>query len=85
MNKNDWIEALLFAGCRLIGIVMIVAGLLGLVFQLMDSWSAFDPSYLWEFLASTILRPTLVIIAGLMLLALAGRVARYLSRHNSRS
>lgn len=85
MNKNDWIEGLLFAGCRLIGIALIVAGLLGLVFQLMDSWSAFDPSYLWEFLASTILRPLIVIITGLMLLALSGRVARLLSPHHSRS
>jgi len=79
MNKKDWIEGFLFAGMRILAVAMIVVGLLGLVFQLLDSWSAFDPSYLADFLASTVLKPMIVIAAGLVLLAVSGRLAKSLA------
>ena len=36
MNKKDWIEGFLFAGLRILAVAMIVVGLLGLVFQLLN-------------------------------------------------
>ena len=75
----------MFAGLRILAVTMVVFGLLGLVFQLLNSWSAFDPSYLAEFLASTVLKPLIVIITGLVLLVISGRLAKSLAGHPGHS
>lgn len=83
MNKKDWTEALLFAGLRIMAIMLIIAGSLGLLFQLVESWSAFDPSYLRQFFTSTVLRPLIVVITGVCLLGISGRLSRMLARGQS--
>ncbi len=85
MNKKDWIEGLLFAGFRLMAVALIIIGLLSLLFQLINSWSAFDPSYLWPFLASTILRPSIVILTGLLLMAISNRLAHSMAKRHKHS
>ena len=75
MNKKDWAESFLFAGFRILAVACLLGGLLGLVFQLIEAWYRFDPNYLGAFLAATILRPLLVMLAGLALYLLAPRMA----------
>ena len=85
MNKKDWIEGLLFAGFRLLAVTLIIIGLIGAVLQLLNSWYAFDPSYWGEFLASTVLRPLILIMVGLLLMAISGKMAKSMAGHHSRS
>ena len=85
MNKKDWIEGLLFAGFRFLAVVLIVFGFLGLVFQLLESWQSFDPSYLSHFLASTVLRPVIVILTGLVLMTISSRLAHSMANRHNRS
>ena len=80
MNRKDWTEALLFSGFRMMAVFLVIIGTLGLLFQLLESWSAFDPSYFRQFISSTVLRPLIVILTGLLLLIFSGRLSRLLAR-----
>lgn len=79
MNKKDLVEGLLFAGFRIAAAGCILFGLLSLVFQLLDSWYRFDPNYLGTFLAETVLRPIVMVGAGILLHLLSGSLARRMS------
>ncbi len=79
MNRKDWTEALIFAGLRIMAVMLIIGGLLGVVFQLMESWSSFDPSYFWQFVSSTMLRPLILVFTGLGLSVMSGWLSRHLS------
>jgi hypothetical protein len=83
MNKSDWVEGLLFAGFRLIAVICLLIGGIGMLFQLIEAWYRVDPNYLGSFLADTVLRPFIICLAGLLLYALSGRLARRMAvRHN---
>ena len=86
-TKKDWIEGILFAGFRLMAVGLLLVGLLGMVFQLLESWYQFDPNYLGTFVSETILRPLIVFLAGLFLYAGSGLMARRMAsryhRHSS--
>jgi hypothetical protein len=76
MNRRELTESLLFAGLRLLAVGLLLAGALGLAFELGDAWYRFDPNYLGDFLMATVYRPTLVLGAGIILFFLARRLAR---------
>lgn len=75
MTKRDWVEGLLFAGFRLIAALLLLAGGLALVVQLVDSWYQFDPNYFGGFFLGVLFRPLLALATGALLHLLAGRVA----------
>jgi hypothetical protein len=85
MNKKDWVEARLFAGFRIIAMAGIFLGCVGLAFNLADSWSAFDPSYLNAFLASTVVKPVILIAASFLLNTVSSPMARRMARRFTRS
>ena len=85
MNKKDWVEGLLFAGFRIISTGVILVGLLGLVFQIIDTWYRFDPNYLGSYLADTLLRPFIMILAGVFLHAIASRMSHRMAARFSHS
>lgn len=76
MTKQDWIEALLFSGFRLMAAGLILIGGLSLVFQLVDSWYQFDPNYFGGFFLSTLFRPMVLVLTGILLHSVASRLAR---------
>ncbi|MGC9450310.1 MAG: hypothetical protein ACP5I4_02590 [Oceanipulchritudo sp.] len=80
MNKKDWVEGILFGGFRLMGAACMLTGLLGVVFQLIDAWYRFDPNYLGNFIAATVLKPLILVAAGLLLHAFSGRLSRRMAR-----
>jgi hypothetical protein len=85
MNKKEWVEGLLFAGFRVLSTTSILAGMVGMAFQLAASWDAFDPSYFGNFLMDTLARPLILVSAGILLHLLAGKLARSMARGFSRS
>ena len=85
MNKKDWTESLLFAGFRVMSTGCILLGGLGIVFQLLEAWDRFDPNYLGAFLAGTLLRPLVLLAAGIVLHMLSGRLAHRMAAGFSRS
>jgi hypothetical protein len=85
MNKKDWVEGLLFAGFRLMSSTCILLGGLGIIFQLLDAWHRFDPSYLGAFLAGTVMRPVILLLAGVILHLSAGKLAHRMASGFSRS
>ena len=86
-TKKDWVEGILFAGFRLMAVGLLVVGLLGMIFQLLESWYRFDPNYLGTFVSETILRPLIVFMSGILLYAGSGMMARRMAgryhRHSS--
>ena len=76
MDKRDYLECLLFAGLRLIAVGLLLAGGLGLIFQLVESWYRFDPNYLGSFLLGTVFRPAVIGFVGLVLWKASARLAR---------
>ena len=86
-SKKDWVEEILFAGFRLMAVGLMLVGLLGVIFQLLESWFQFDPNYLGTFVSETILRPLIVFLTGLILYAGSGLMARRMAgryhRHSS--
>jgi uncharacterized membrane protein YqjE len=76
MDKRDFTECLLFAGLRLIAIALLLVAGFGLVFQLMESWYRFDPTYLGAFLLGTIFRPVVTGFVGFILFKSAPGLAR---------
>ena len=85
MNKKDLVEGLLFAGLRTLSTGCILAGLLGIALQLLDSWYRFDPNYLGAFLAETVIRPLVLAGGGLLLHLLAPVLARSMAARFNRS
>ena len=85
MNKKDWTESLLFAGFRLMAATCMLLGGLGIIFQLMEAWDRFDPNYLGAFLAGTLLRPLVLIVAGVLLHMTSGKLAHRMAAGFSRS
>lgn len=85
MNKKDWVEGMLFAGFRIVSTTCILAGLIAAAFQLTASWDAFDPSYLGIFLLDTMARPLILLIAGVFLHLMTGKLARSMASRFSRS
>jgi hypothetical protein len=85
MNKKDWAESILFAGFRLLAVACLLAGLLGIVMTLIDTWYRFDPNYLWTFIAATLLKPLLVALAGGLLYLFSGRMAHRMAVRFERS
>lgn len=79
MNKQELVEALLFAGFRLMASGLILVGGLALVFELAGSWYRFDPNYLSSWFAATLLRPLLLLAAGTGLYFTAPGMARRMS------
>lgn len=80
MSKADLIECLCFAGLRLLAFALALAGLLQLVFALLDAWYHFDPNYLGAFFSARLLRPLLILLWGLILYPLAPSLARFMAR-----
>ncbi|NDV63308.1 hypothetical protein G0Q06_12655 [Puniceicoccales bacterium CK1056] len=80
MNKHELIESLLFAGLRLMAVVLFLTGGLQLVFQIAEAWYRFDPNYLGEFLFSTIFRPVVVILVAAALCLSAGWMSRTMAK-----
>ena len=85
MNKKDWVESLLFAGFRLMSVTCLLIGRLGMVFQLLETWSRFDPNYLGAFLAGTILRPAIVLLVGVLLHLFSAKLAHRMASAFNRS
>ena len=85
MNKKDWVEGLLFAGFRIMSAGCMLLGSLGTIFQLLETWSRFDPNYLGAFIASTLLRPVIVLLAGILLHLLSAKLARRMASGISHS
>lgn len=80
MSKQEWIEALIFSGLRLIAVVCLLTGLLNLLLALIDSWHRFDPNYLGSFLSATALRPALLVASGAILYPVAGPWSRCMAK-----
>jgi hypothetical protein len=76
MDKRDFTESLLFAGLRLIAVVLLLVAGFGLIFQLMESWYRFDPNYLGAFLLGTVFRPVVLGLIGFILFKCAPALAR---------
>ena len=85
MNKQDWVECLLFSGLKILATTCVLIGLLGLFFELVETWDRFDPNYLGAFLAATVLRPLLVLLAGVFLSLISGKLARRAAARFARS
>lgn len=80
MKKRDLLDCLLFAGLRLIAVVLLLFGMLALIVQLMESWYRFDPNYLGTFLMDALFRPVLYLLSGTILYRIAPRLAQLMSR-----
>jgi hypothetical protein len=63
----------------------ILLGALNILYQLLETWDRFDPNYLGAYLAGTILRPALLVLAGIMLHLLSGKLARRMAAGFSKS
>lgn len=85
MNKKDWVEGMLFAGFRLMAAGCILLGGLSIVFQLISAWDRFDPNYLGAFIAGTLLRPLVLVAAGILLHLLSGKLAHRMATRFNRS
>ncbi|MEX0320773.1 MAG: hypothetical protein AB3N63_01300 [Puniceicoccaceae bacterium] len=79
MDKKDMVESLLFAGFRVMALLLMLTGLLGLVFQLLEAWDQFDPNYLGSFVTAILLRPIILILTGLVLHFSSGLMARLMA------
>jgi hypothetical protein len=84
MNKNELIDGLLFAGLRLLAVVLFLIGGLQLVFALADAWYRFDPNYLGSFFFSTVFRPAVLLVAGTILYLFTGPICRCLAKSSTR-
>jgi len=86
-TRKDWVEGILFAGFRLMAVALLLTGLLGMAFQLLDSWYRFDPNYLGAYFAEILLRPFILCMTGGILYLLsrwmAHRMAARYHRHSS--
>ena len=85
MNKKDWSESILFAGFRLLAVACMLVGLLGIVLQFIDAWYRFDPNYLWAFIVATLLKPAVILAAGILLYLASGRMAHRMAVRFERS
>ena len=85
MNTKDWVEGLLFAGFRLMAAGCVLLGGLSVLFQLLDAWHRFDPNYLGAFIAGTLLRPIVLIVTGIILHLLSGKLAHRMAARFNRS
>ena len=65
--------------------LVVLIGLLGMLFQLLEAWYRVDPNYLGTFLADTVLRPFIVFLTGLILYALSGKLAHRMAARHTRS
>lgn len=75
MNSYALTHSILFAGLRIAGILLALAGLLNALILLAEGWFLFDPNYIGHFLFSMLLRPFLLVLAGTILYLAAGRIA----------
>ena len=85
MDKKDMVESLLFSGFRTLALVLMLTGILGLVFQLMEAWDQFDPNYLGSFITAILLRPLILIITGTVLHFCSGFMARRMAARFNQS
>ena len=80
MTKQELAEVILFSGFRLLAATVMLLGVISLVFQLTESWFQFDPNYFGSFFFSTLFRPLVLILAGILTHLLSGRLARTMAR-----
>ncbi len=85
MNKQELVEAVLFAGLRVAACALGAVNAGALVARLLDAWYRFDPNYLGAFLLSTVLRPVVMLAVAAVLYAVAGPVARRSAARFARS
>lgn len=85
MNKKDWAESLLFSGFRLMSTACIILGFLNILYQLLETWDRFDPNYLGAYLAGTLMRPSLLVLTGILLHLISARLARRMAAGLSKS
>lgn len=65
---------------RIFGLLYLLVGLLGLIFNVAESYRQFDPSYFGYYFASELLRPLLIMGTGAIVHLLEKPLARWLSR-----
>lgn len=75
MNSYALTHSILFAGLRITGILLAIAGLLNALLLLAEGWFLFDPNYIGHFLFSMLFRPILLVLAGAFLYLAAHRIA----------
>lgn len=75
MNSYALTHSILFAGLRIAGILLALAGLLNAILLLAEGWFLFDPNYIGHFLFSMLFRPILLALAGAFLYLAAHRLA----------
>ena len=67
MNKQEWIEAFIFASFRTASLLIIAMAFYGIITQAIESFYRFDPSYLGTFLLSRFTKPVILLLIGFSL------------------